>query len=64
MLTEHLHLTLSPQTHAALLDGLQRQAMQDRRRAQRAFGREWPLQLWQRAKRLRFPLLPIHPQKA
>ena len=67
MHTEHLHLTLSPQTHAALMDRLQQQAMQDRRRAQRAFGRAWPrlvLQLWQRAQRLRHPVFPAHPQKA
>lgn len=67
MHTEHLHQTLSPQAYAALLDGLQRQAQQDRRRAQQAFGRTWPRQLWrwwQRAERLRHPFFPAHPQKA
>lgn len=67
MHTEHLHQTLSPQAYAALLDGLQRQALQDRRRSQRTFGQTWPrqlLQLWQRAQRLRHPVFPTHPQKA
>ena len=52
MHTEHLHQTLSPQAYAALLDRLQQQAQQDRRRAQQAFGQAWPRLLWQRAQRL------------
>lgn len=67
MHTEDLHQTLSPQAHAALLDGIQRQAVQDRRRALQAFGQAWPrqlLQLWRLAQRLRHPVFPAHPQKA
>lgn len=64
MHTEHLYQTLSPQAHAALLDGIQRQAVQDRRRALRAFGQDWPRRLWQLAQRLRHPVFPAHPQKA
>ena len=67
MHTEHLHQTLSPQAHAALLDRFQQQAQQERRLALRAFGQTWPrllLQLWQRAQRLRPPFYPAHPQKA
>ena len=64
MHTEHLYQTLSPQAHAALLDGLQRQAMQDRRRALRAFGQDWPRQLWRRAQCLRHPVFPTRPLKA
>lgn len=67
MHTEHLHQTLSPQAYAALLDGLQRQALQERCRAVQAFGQAWPRQLWRlwlRAQRLRHPFIPSHPQKA
>ena len=64
MHTEHLHQTLSPQAYAALLDRLQQQAQQDRRRAQQAFGQAWPRLLWQRAQRLRLPVTSTHPQKA
>lgn len=67
MHTEHLHQTLSPRAYAALLDRLQQQAQLDRRRAQQAFGQAWPrqlLQLWLRARRLRLPVIPTHPQKA
>lgn len=64
MHTEHLHQTLSPRAYAALLDRIQRQAVQDRRQALRAFGQAWPRQLWQRAQRLSHPFIPTHPQKA
>jgi hypothetical protein len=67
MHTEHLHQTLSPQAYAALLDSLQRQAMQERRLAVQAFGQTWPRQLWPwwlRAQRQRHAVFPTHPQKA
>lgn len=62
MHTEHLHHTLSPQAYAALLDGLQRQARQERRLAVRAFGIAWLRALWRRVQRLHVPLFPCHTQ--
>lgn len=64
MHTEHLHQTLSPQAYAALLDGLQRQALQDRRRAVQAFGQVWSQSLWRWWQRSRYPVFPTQPQKA
>lgn len=62
MHTEPLHKTLSPQAYAALLDGLQRQALQERRLAQRAFGQAWWRPMWRHVQRLRLPHFPGHPQ--
>ena len=41
MHTEHLHQTLSPQAHAALLDVIHRQARRERRLAVQHFGSGW-----------------------
>ncbi|MGS5089249.1 hypothetical protein ACVC7V_22450 [Hydrogenophaga sp. A37] len=64
MHTEHLYQTLSPQAYAALLDRIRRQAVQERRLAVLAFGQDWPRRLWRLWQRLRFPIVPTHPQKA
>lgn len=52
MRTEHLHQTLLPQAHAALLDALQRQAERERRAAVQGFGQTWAERLGAQVRRL------------
>lgn len=52
MRTEHLHQTLSPPAHAALFDGLRRQAEREHRDAVHGVGRNWPSRLHALARRL------------
>jgi hypothetical protein len=52
MRTEHLHQTLSPRAHAALIDALQRQAERERRAAVQGFGQTWAGRLSARVRHL------------